>query len=85
MVKPTLVVLDGTRTMMTNGPTGGALSDLKSTDTMIVGTDQVAVDAFGATLLERPASELTFIGKAEAEGVGTSDWRSLKPIITTSG
>ena len=85
MVKPTLVVLDGTRTMMTNGPTGGALSDLKSTDTMIVGTDQVAVDAFGATLLERPANELTFIAKAEAEGVGTSDWRSLKPIITTSG
>ena len=85
MIKPTLVVLDGTRTMMTNGPTGGALSDLKSTDTMIVGTDQVAVDAFGATLLERPANELTFIAKAEAAGVGTSDWRSLKPIITTAG
>jgi uncharacterized protein (DUF362 family) len=73
------VVLDGTRTMMTNGPTGGALSDLKSTDTMIVGTDQVAVDACGATLLGKTAGELTFIAKAEAEGLGTSDWRSLNP------
>ncbi|MEN6486446.1 MAG: DUF362 domain-containing protein, partial [Syntrophobacteraceae bacterium] len=29
LVKPTLVVLDGTQSMMTNGPTGGSLSDLK--------------------------------------------------------
>ncbi|MBP8646723.1 MAG: DUF362 domain-containing protein, partial [Syntrophobacteraceae bacterium] len=50
LVKPTLVVLDGTTVMMTNGPTGGSLSDLKKTNTMIAGTDPVAVDAFGATL-----------------------------------
>lgn len=84
MVRPTLVVLDGTRTMMTNGPTGGALSDLKPTDTMIVGTDQVAVDACGAALLGRTTSELSFIAKAEAEGVGTADWRSLNPVMTTA-
>ena len=80
MVRPTLVVLDGTATMMTNGPTGGAVSDLKPTETMIVGTDQVAVDAFGASLLGKTDNELTFIAKAEAEGIGTSDWRSLNPI-----
>ena len=80
MVRPTLVVLDGTTTMMTNGPTGGALSDLKQTDTMIVGTDQVAVDTVGATLLGKTPGELTFIAKAEAAGIGTSDWRSLNPI-----
>ena len=85
MVQPTLVVLDGTRTMMHNGPTGGTLSDLKPTDTMIVGTDQVAVDAFGATLLDRNADELTFISKAEAEGVGTADWKALNPVMTKTG
>ena len=85
MVRPTLVVLDGTRTMMKNGPTGGALSDLKPTDTMVVGTDQVAVDAFGATLLDRNAGELTFISKAEAEGVGTADWKALNPVMTNTG
>ena len=41
--------------MMTNGPTGGSLADLKATNTMIVSTDQVAADAFGATLLGRQA------------------------------
>jgi len=80
MVTPTLVVLDGTTTMMTNGPTGGSLADLKQTNTMIVSTDQVAADAFGATLLGKTAAELPYIAKAEAAGLGTADYESLKPI-----
>jgi uncharacterized protein (DUF362 family) len=58
MVSPTLVILDGTWTMMTNGPTGGSLSDLKQTNTMIVSTDQVAADSFGATLLGKSPEDL---------------------------
>jgi uncharacterized protein (DUF362 family) len=81
MVKPTLVILDGTTTMMTNGPTGGALSDLKNTNTMIVSTDQVAADAFGCTLLGKTVDDLPFISKAAAAGVGTADYESLKPAI----
>ncbi|MGV8075410.1 MAG: DUF362 domain-containing protein [Syntrophobacteraceae bacterium] len=80
MVKPTLVILDGTTAMMTNGPTGGSLSDLKQTNTMIVGTDQVAVDAFGATLLGKTAKDLPFILKAVAAGAGTTDYESLRPV-----
>ena len=80
MVRPTIVILDGTVTMMTNGPTGGSLTDLKQTDTMIVSTDQVAADAFGATLLNKSPQDLPFISKAEAAGVGTADYRSLKPV-----
>ena len=80
MVNPSLVILDGTTTMMTNGPTGGSLSDLKQTNTMIVGTDQVAVDAFGATLLDKTLNDLPFIGMAEAAGLGTADYRSLNPV-----
>lgn len=79
MVRPTLVILDGTTTMMTNGPTGGSLSDLKQTDTMIVSTDQVAADAFGATLLGRTVHDLPFILKAQEAGVGTADYESLNP------
>jgi uncharacterized protein (DUF362 family) len=79
LVRPTLVVLDGTTSMMTNGPTGGSLDDLKATNTMIVSTDQVAADAFGATLLGKTAADLPFIGKAAAAGVGTADYESLNP------
>jgi len=79
LVSPTLVVLAGTFVMMTNGPTGGSFQDLKQTDTMIVSTDQVAADAFGASLLNRNLSDLPFISKAEAAGVGTADYASLNP------
>jgi len=81
MVKPTFVILDGTVSMMTNGPTGGSLSDLKQTSTMIVGTDQVAVDAYGATLLGKSAGELAYIEKAYTAGAGNIDYRLLKPEI----
>jgi uncharacterized protein (DUF362 family) len=81
MVRPTLVVLDGTFTMMRNGPTGGSLSDLKETRTMIAATDQVAADAFGATLLGKTIDELAFIKKAEAGGAGTADFQSLNPVM----
>ena len=80
MVRPTLVILDGTTTMMTNGPTGGAMSDLKDTNTMIISTDQVAADAFGCTLLGKTVNDLPFIYKAAEAGAGTADYESLKPV-----
>jgi uncharacterized protein (DUF362 family) len=85
MVSPTLLILDGTWTMMTNGPTGGSLSDLKQTHTMIVGTDQVAVDSFGATLLGKSPEYLPHILKAEARGIGTADFNSINPIRINAG
>jgi len=80
MVRPTLVILDGTTTMMTNGPTGGSLADLKETNTMIVSTDQVAADACGATLLGMTSADLPFITRAAAAGIGTADFESLTPL-----
>jgi uncharacterized protein (DUF362 family) len=80
MVKPSLVILDGTYAMMRNGPTGGSLDDLKATHTLIAGTDQVAVDAFGATLLGKTAADLPYIGKAQARGVGNAEYERLKLI-----
>ena len=81
MVKPSLVILDGITAMMRNGPTGGSLGDLKQTNTLIVSTDQVAADAYGAQLLEKQLHELAFIKKAEDAGAGTADWRCLNPVF----
>lgn len=85
MIRPSLVILDGTTTMLKNGPTGGALDDLKQTDTMILGTDPVAVDTVGAGLLEKSLATLPHIAKAEAAGLGTTDLDSLNPIILSQG
>ena len=81
MVKPTLVILDGTTSMVTNGPTGGSLSDLKETRAMIVSTDQVAADAYGASLIGKTTGDLPYIGMAAAAGAGTADYALLKPIF----
>ena len=77
MVKPTLVILDGTEVMMTNGPTGGSKSDLKRADTMIASCDSVAADSFGCSLLDKRISDLPYLTKAQQAGVGTTDYESL--------
>jgi len=82
MVRPTFVVLDGTEVMMTNGPTGGSVSDLRKANTLIVSTDQVAADSFGSTLLDFAPVDLPYLAKAQVAGAGTTDYKSLKPIIT---
>jgi uncharacterized protein (DUF362 family) len=79
MVKPTLVILDGTMVMMTNGPTGGSISDLKQADTMIASCDMVAADSCGCELLGMKVSDLPYLAKAQGYGVGTTDWQSLNP------
>jgi uncharacterized protein (DUF362 family) len=83
LVKPTLVIGDGTEVMMTNGPTGGSISDLRRKDTMIVSCDQVAADAFGCELLDMKVDDLPYLSMAEQAGVGKTDYQSLKPIIAT--
>jgi uncharacterized protein (DUF362 family) len=79
MIKPTLVILDGTQAMMHNGPTGGSLNDLKSTQTLIAGTDPVAVDTLGASLLGKTKEALPHLIMAQKAGAGTVDYRSLNP------
>jgi len=81
LVKPTLVILDATQVMVSNGPTGGSSSDLKQTNIMIAGCDQVAVDSFGATLLNMKPADLPYLLKAESLNLGTTDYESLKPIF----
>jgi uncharacterized protein (DUF362 family) len=71
--------------MLTNGPTGGSLADLKGTNTMIVSTDQVAADAAGAVLLGKTPADLPFILKAEQAGAGSADFESLNPVRVTAG
>ena len=77
MMKPTLVIADGRKLLMRNGPTGGSLNDVKQGDTIVVGTDSLAVDAFGwDNLLERQDEALpAYFAKAAARKLGDPDWR----------
>ncbi|MHC4545712.1 MAG: DUF362 domain-containing protein [Planctomycetota bacterium] len=81
MVKPTLVILDGTEVMMTNGPTGGSVEDLKRANTLIASCDMVAADSFGCSLLNLKPADLPYLAKAQTAGAGTTDFDSLKPAM----
>ncbi len=86
--KPTLTILDSSRILTANGPQGGSLSYVKVLNTVIVGTDQVAIDAFGASLFEREAERpesaeraRRYIKLAAKRGTGRMDLENLK-IVT---
>lgn len=79
MMRPTAVVLDGTAAMVRNGPTGGSLSDLAPTGTVIVSTDQLAADVLGLGLLGRDPARAPFVALAAAAGVGNPDPKALGP------
>jgi uncharacterized protein (DUF362 family) len=76
MMKPTLVILDGMNVLMSNGPTGGRLSDVKPMNTIVAGTDMISVDAYGYShLLKRDIAELTYLHKAQERGLGNINWK----------
>lgn len=78
-VRPTLVVMDAVRVLTANGPTGGNLADVQRRDTVAAGTDQVAIDAFGATLLGLKPQDIGYIVEGDARKLGTIAFESLKP------
>ncbi len=78
VVKPTLVVLDAVRILTANGPQGGNVNDVKQMDTIVVGTDQVAIDSYGATLFGMKGSDLSYVKAGAALGIGTMDLSTLK-------
>jgi uncharacterized protein (DUF362 family) len=78
-MKPRLCILDCTRILLANGPKGGRLEDVEAKWTLAAGTDIVALDAFGAEMLRRKPAEIGSIKKGVEVGLGTMDYRSLKP------
>jgi uncharacterized protein (DUF362 family) len=77
MIRPTLVILDGTKVMMRHGPTGGSLSDLSEKNTLIVSTDQVAADAVGYTLLDRDPAALPYLRMAADLNLGQYQYKKI--------
>ena len=80
MIKPTLTVLDATRILVANGPTGGSLDDVKEMNQVAVGIDEVALDAFGAALLGLEPAKVGFIVEGMKAGLGQIDWKALKYV-----
>jgi len=73
VIKPALVVLDAVRILTAHGPQGGSLADVKRLDTVIAGTDQVAIDAYGTTLFGLTGADIGYIREGARRGLGVMD------------
>jgi len=78
VIRPSLIVLDAVRILVDNGPQGGSLADVRRLDTVIAGTDQVAVDAFGTTLFGMKADALGCVRIGHNAGLGNMNLPRLR-------
>ena len=73
--KADLCVADGTEFLLTNGPAGPG--ELRRLDKIILGTDPVAVDAYGAPFVNLRAADVQMIVKSVEWGLGRMDVEKL--------
>jgi uncharacterized protein (DUF362 family) len=76
-VRPSLTIIDAIRILTANGPTGGNIKDVRKLDTLIAGTDIVAVDSYATSLFGLKPEDVPHIKIAAAMGLGSSDLDSL--------
>jgi len=79
--QPTLNIVDGFRTMVSNGPAGMSVEDVVQTRAMFTSSDPVAVDTaamkFFSQLKPVSLDDVSHIRIGEESGLGTTDLASL--------
>ena len=83
-MRPTLTIIDAYRVLMRNGPTGGSPTDVALEQTLIAGTDPVALDAYAAKAFwNLEAQKLPYLKLASERGLGTPDFEKLRTRVIT--
>jgi uncharacterized protein (DUF362 family) len=70
-IRPTLTLVDATRVMMRNGPTGGRIEDVARVNAVAAGTDPVACDAWAARQIGLEPAEVGHLLQADGRGLGS--------------
>jgi uncharacterized protein (DUF362 family) len=78
LVKPTLAILDAYRVLFRNGPTGGSLDDVRLAKTLVAGTNQVSIDAYGTQFFGKKPTDFEWLVEASNRGMGEIDPGKLK-------
>jgi uncharacterized protein (DUF362 family) len=78
VLRPDLHVLDCTRILLRNGPSGGDVADVAVKNLIFAGPDPVALDAQGATLFDLAPEDLGYLVRAHALGLGEMDLGKVK-------
>jgi uncharacterized protein (DUF362 family) len=77
-MRPTLVVMDAWRVLVRNGPQGGNIDDARDVHSVVASVDQVAIDAYGCTLIGQKPEAIGYLAMGEKRGLGTTRWESLR-------
>jgi uncharacterized protein (DUF362 family) len=80
VVRPRLTIVDATRIMLRNGPTGGNLDDIKVLDTLIASADTVAADAYATTLFGMKPEQLPSTVAGAKLGLGEMDLSKVRIV-----
>ncbi|MFC1828088.1 DUF362 domain-containing protein [Thermodesulfobacteriota bacterium] len=75
--KPTVTLIDATRIMIANGPSGGSESDVAAGNRLILSNDPVAADAKAALLFNYRPEEIGYIKLGNKWGLGTFDFNTI--------
>lgn len=81
VVRPRLTIIDATRILLRNGPTGGKLEDVKILDTLVASSDTVAADAYATTLFGMKPADLSSTVAGAKLGLGEMDLSKVR-IVT---
>jgi uncharacterized protein (DUF362 family) len=75
-------LVDATCILMHNGPRGGNLDDVRTTNALALSTDPVAIDCWATELLEARIDEVKYLKLAADRTLGITDYRSVAVEVT---
>lgn len=78
VIRPALNILDASRILLRNGPSGGRLEDVKILNRVAAAADPVALDAYGATLFGIAPDRIPSIVAGYKMGLGEIDLSRVK-------
>jgi uncharacterized protein (DUF362 family) len=79
-MRPTLTIVDATRVLLRNGPQGGNIDDARDMHQVIASLDQVAVDAYGCTLIGEKPEHVKYLKLAHDRGIGNMHWERVARV-----
>ena len=80
IIKPRLTIIDATRMLLRNGPTGGNTNDVKIMNTILASSDIVAADAYATTLFNLKPEQIASTVAAYKMGMGEMNLSKVKII-----
>ncbi len=80
VIRPRLTIVDATRILLRNGPSGGKLEDVKVLDTVIASADPVAADAYATTLFGMKPEQVGSTIAGAKLGLGQMDLTKIRLV-----